>query len=282
MRTMNKQTLNIASVCIVALILVFSITQKKQKNEIDNADNISIDSSGNKIETKADQYKADIISTVSEANIKNFQDFTQSFKKTDKDNLTDALSKDVFSQYIKYNTSGTMSEDDILNVTNNVLNQSTNISNPVGYADIKISPSNISSLKIYGNDIAIIQDSINKGIISIENKSNKIPYLASIYSTSARLFTEIDVPESLSSYHINIINGYKKYSEGLLMMEKQEQDPATALLGLNKVKTATDEILSNFDNIKKAIILNKVDYVESDPGFIWISNNPNNTAIKLE
>lgn len=279
---MNKQTLNIVSVCVVALILVFSITQKTKKNESNNANNISISNNGNKIETKADQYKADIIKTVSEANIKNFQEFTTSFKKTEKDNLTDVLSKDVFSQYIKYNTSGTMSEDDIAEVTNNVLNRSTDISDPVSYTDIQISPSNISSLKIYGNNIAVIQNSINRGILSINTKNDKIPYLASIYSTSAKLFIEIDVPESLSSNHINIINGYKKYSEGLLMMEKQEQDPATALLGLNKVKTATDEILSNFDNIKKAIILNKVDYTENDPGFIWISNNPDNTAIKLE
>jgi hypothetical protein len=282
MIAMNKQTLNIASVCIVALILVFSTTQKKQKNNTNNANNISISNGVNKIETKADQYKADIINTVSDANIKNFQDFTKSFKKTGNDNLTDSLSKDVFSQYIKYNTSGTMSDDDILEVTNNVLSQSTNISDPITYTDIQITTPNISNLKIYGNNIAVIQNSINKGILSIEDKSSKIPYLASIYSASAKLFIEIDVPESLSENHINIINGYKKYSEGLLMMEKQEQDPATALLGLNKVKTATDEILSNFENIKKAIILNKVDYTENEPGFIWISNNPDNTAIKLE
>jgi hypothetical protein len=81
---------------------------------------------------------------------------------------------------------------------------------------------------------------------------------------------------------MNIINGYKKYSEGLLMIDKQNQDPATALLGLNKVKTATDEILNNFENIKKTIILNKVDYTENDPGFTWITNDPNSTTIKLE
>jgi hypothetical protein len=279
---MNKQTLNIASVCIVALIVTFSITQKNQKVISDNANNISISNDGNKIQTKADQYKSEIINTVSEANIKNFQEFTKSFKKSEGDNLTDMLSKDIFSQYIKYNTSGTLNETDISEITNNILSQSTDISNPTTYNDIKISPSNVSSLEIYGNDIAIIQNSINKGILSIQNKTNKMPYLASIYSTSARLFTEIEVPESLSGNHMNIINGYKKYSEGLLMIDKQNQDPATALLGLNKVKTATDEILNNFENIKKTIILNKVDYTENDPGFTWITNDPNSTTIKLE
>lgn len=279
---MNKKTLNIISVCIVSLILVFSITQKNNKNNILNSNNILVNESGDKIKTKADQYKAGIIDTVSQANVKNFQDFTKTFKKTDGDNLTDTLSKDVFSQYIKYNTSGTISDDDILQATNNIISKSTDISNPVTYTDIQVASPSVSNLKIYGNNIAIIQNSINKGIRSIENKSDKIPYLASIYSKAADLFQEIEVPESLSESHIKIINGYKKYSEGLTMMGKQDKDPATALLGLNKVKTATDEILNNFDNIKKTIILNKVDYTDNDPGFVWTSNDPNNTAIKLE
>ncbi len=53
MTAMNKKTLNIISVCVVAVIVVFVITQKG-KGGILTADNISVDENG-EIQTKADQ-----------------------------------------------------------------------------------------------------------------------------------------------------------------------------------------------------------------------------------
>lgn len=277
---MNKKTLNIISVCVVSVIIVFTITHK---NKIDknNSDNIIVDADG-KIQTKADQYQANILETIVGENVKNFKKFTSTFEKSSTDNLSDGLSKDIFTQYIKYNTSGEIKQEDILNATQDVLKNKTEIKNPTTYNDIKAVPSNLLNLKIYGNNIAIIQNEVNKGINSLNKKSNKTPYIASIYMKTSELLTEIDVPDSLSDTHINLINGLKKYSEGLTMMDQQESDPAKALLGLNKVKDATTEVLTSFEKIKKTIILNKIDYTEKDPGFFWISGNANNTSIKLE
>jgi hypothetical protein len=215
-------------------------------------------------------------------NVKNFEKFSETFKKNSSDNLTDGFSKDVFTQYIKYNTSGEIDKNDILNATQNVLKDKDGIENPVTYSSIKIVSSNIVNLKIYGNNIAIVQDAVNKGIASIGGKNNTAPYIANIYLKAAEILTITEVPESLSDSHINLINGLKKYSEGLVMMEQQVVDPAKALLGLNKVKSATTEVLTSFDKIKKTIILNKIDYSEKDPGYFWLLNNADNTSIKLE
>ncbi len=277
---MNKKTLNIISVCVVSLIIVFTVTYKN-KIESNNSNNIIVDSNG-KMQTKADQYQANILETIVEKNIKNFKKFSSTFEKNSGDNLTDGLSKDIFTQYIKYNTSGEISQSDILNTTQEVLKNKTGIKNPVIYSDVKAVSSNITNLKIYGNNIAIIQEGVSEGINSLSTKVNKTPYIAIIYVKTVDLLTQIEVPELLSENHINLINGLKKYSEGLTMMDQQTTDPAKALLGLNKVKDATTEVLISFEKIKKTIILNKIDYTESDPGFFWISNNANNTSIKLE
>lgn len=277
---MHKNTLNIISVCVILLIIVFVITNKNKIN-INNSDNIVVNSNG-KVQTKADQYQANILETVVNENVKNFEKFSDSFKKNSGDNLTDSFSKDVFTQYIKYNASGEIDKNEVLNTTQNVLKNKDTVENPAMYSDIKTVSSNIINLKIYGNDIAIIQDGVNKGILSLNNKKNKSPYIVSIYMKTAELLMMINVPESLSENHIKLINGLKKYSEGLRMMEEQATDPAKALLGLNKVKDATDEVSTSFEKIKKTIILNKVDYTEKDPGYFWLSNNANNTSIKLE
>lgn len=277
---MNKKTLNIISFCIVLLIIVFVVTNKN-KTVGDSSDNIVVNSKG-EIQTKADQYQANILDTIVDENVKSFKEFTKTFEKSSADNVTDGLSKDIFTQYIKYNTSGEIKQEDIINATKDVLKNKAEINNPVGYNDIMAVSSSVLNLKIYGNDLAIIQNEVNKGINSLENKKNKTPYIASIYMKIADILTQTNVPDSLSQNHINLINGLKKYSEGLSMMDQQESDPAKALLGLNKVKDATTEVLTSFEKIKKTIILNKIEYTKTDPGFFWISNNISDTSIKLE
>ncbi len=270
---MHKKTLNIISVCLVALVIVFSITHKTKIN-LFNSDNVTVDENG-KILTKADQYQANILETISAENVKNFKEFAKTFEKNSGDNITDGLSKDIFTQYIKYNTSGEIKPDEILNATQNVLKNKTEVSGAVSHGDIKTVASTAENLKIYGNNLAIIQNGVNAGIVSINKKTNKTPYISSIFMKASVLMTGIAVPESLADSHINLINGYKKYSEGLTMLDQQNSDPAKALLGLNKAKEATEEILLSFDKIKKTIILNKdkVNYIPTDPGFIFLSNN---------
>lgn len=268
---MNKKTLNIMAVCAVSLVIVFSITYKSKIN-LSESVNISVDESG-KIITKADQYQANILETVTEENIKKFTEFTKTFEKNSDDNLTDGLSKDIFTQYIKYNTSGEIKDDDVLNAAQDVLSKDTSVNNAVTYLDLKISTSNTSNLRIYGNNLAVIQSGINIGIQSLNKKTNKSPYIVSIYSKVVEILIATEVPESLAMNHVNLINGFKKYSEGLYMMDQQYSDPAKALLGLKKVKEATDEILSSLSTVKKTIDLNNIIYAPTEPGFFLNKTN---------
>jgi hypothetical protein len=144
---MNKKTLNIISVCVVSIIIVFAVTNKN-KIGASNSDNIIVDSNG-KIQTKADQYQANILETIVDENVKSFKDFAKTFEKNSDDNLTDGLSKDIFTQYIKYNTSGEINRADVLDATESVLKNKNDIENPVIYSEIKIVYSNINNLNLY-------------------------------------------------------------------------------------------------------------------------------------
>jgi hypothetical protein len=263
---MNKKTLNIIAVCVVSLVIVFSITYKDKIN-LSNSSNIAVDENG-KILTKADQYQASILETVTQENIKNLQEFSKTFEKNSQDNLTDGLSKDIFSQYIKYNTAGEIKQEDVLSAAQEVLKKDTSIKNPAIYTDIKTLAATKTNLRIYGNNMAVIQNGIVTGIQSLNNKKDKTPYISSIYLKVADIMIVTPVPESLSNNHINLINGFKKYSEGLSMMNEQYTDPAKALLGLKKVKEATDEITVSLNTIVKTIDLNDIIYAPTEPGFL--------------
>lgn len=263
---MHKKTLNILAVCTVSLIIVFTIT-RKVKIESLNAGNIVVDDNG-EIITKADQYQSNILDAITEQNIKKFTEFTKSFEKNSEDNLTDGLSKDIFSQYLKYNTSGEIKEQDVLNVAQDVLKRDTSVENPINYQDISTVNSTISNLRDYGNNLSIIQNSLNKGILSIEKKNNKTPYIINIYKKIVEILIATPVPESLAQNHLTLTNGFIKYTEGLTMLDQQMNDPAKSLLGLKKMKEATDEIVSSLDKIKKTIDLNNILYAPTEPGFL--------------
>ncbi len=277
---MNKHTLNIAAVCVFLIIIVFSVTQKdKLINKF--SDNIVVDENG-KIITKADKYQENILATVAEENIKNFQKFSKSFQKNSNDNLTDSLSKDVFTQYIKYNTSGEIKSDEIAKITNDLLKNKVQSTNTVKINQIKTTSSSVENLKIYGTNLAIVQDALTKAISNINTKKDKTPYVAAAYRGAAEVLMSVNVPDILADNHLLIINGYLKYSDGMNLLEYQNSDPAKALLGINNLQTATTELTNGFEKIKKTIILNKVSYTADDPGIIWTNSNTNNESIKIE
>lgn len=277
---MHKKTLNILSVCIFVLIIVFSFTQKNKLGLNKFSDNIIVDENG-KVLTKADQYKTNILETVSEENIKNFKKFSKAFEKNSGDNITDNLSKDIFTQYIKYNTYGEIKDSEIVGVTQSVLKNKVDLEHPIYINEIKTNISSVENLKIYSTNVAIILNSLNNGLKSI-NKKDKTPYVTAAYRGAAKLLTQIEVPEILASNHLQMANGYIKYSEGLEMLRQQNSDPAKALLGLNKIQSATEELTLSFDKIKKTIILNKVTYTDNDPGLIWLSTETSDTSIKIQ
>ncbi len=156
------------------------------------------------------------------------------------------------------------------------------IANPTTYREVKTVAATTANLKIYGNNLGVIQRGVNAGILSLSKKPDPTPYLANIYSTTANLLLLVEVPQSLAETHLQLINGFRKYSEGLHMLTQQNNDPAKALLGLTKTKDAASEIVTSFEKIRKTIILNKIEYTADEPGLEIIAPQEIEAGILLE
>ncbi len=222
---MHKKTFNIASLCVVALLVAFAITQKqnKSKNFSDNieAENSVVSAENNK--TLA--YQQEILRAVVDQNIKSFESVSDSFKKKPTDTLSDTISKNIFSQYIEYNSSKSLDVETIQAETIEALKEHPVQKSAVGLQDIKIVGNSVANLKDYGNRVGGLQTEMLKAIYKVQNKPNQHVYIKAIYKTMSNLYLKEPVPESLAKEHLGIINGYKDYSIGFQLLESQSSDP---------------------------------------------------------
>lgn len=284
---MHKKTLNLAAVCIVILLVVFVYTQKKEGGA-NKKGNIAIDETGpaNAIAgamiTSEDSYQEIVLDSVTKQQLGAFEKIANSYQKKEGDTLSDKISKDIFSQYIEYNSSGQYDSANLKKITEqNVQNQPLAKANvPMKY--IKLVPPSVTNLKAYGNNIAAIQVGLDKALGAIAGQPNQDVYIQGLYITTARLFMKISVPQSISTHHINIINSYFDYAYAFTIIRLQDKDPAKALLGVQKAKESNETLVKSFEAIRNIIILNKIQYTIEDYAYKWINGGENSTIIKTE
>ncbi len=279
---MHKKTLNIAAVCVVVLLVTFLYVQKNNKTAIEKQNNISIENTQVNKTLQIEDYQQEIIDTITKQQLESFEKVSDSFKKKDTDTLSAKIAKDVFGQYIEYNTSGTLDAATLQNMTVNNMAGQIPYTPTVRLNNLKLSAPTIGNLKIYINKIATIQFELDKAIASISNKPNPDIYIKNLYIAASNLYYRQAVPSSMGDYHANIINAYRKYVTAFNLMQMQQQDPARALLGVDMAKKAGDELISNINNIRNIAILNKITYEPKDPAFQWINTTENSTINKVE
>ncbi len=278
---MHKKTFNIASICLVALILAFAITHKNNTKDT-YTNNIDVD--GEAIDTEktvAETYQEVVLKTVLDQTIKSFESTSESFKRKPTDTLSDTIAKNTFSEYLKYNTTETFDIENIQAETIKALKEHPVERSDVQMQDILIISNSVANLRAYTNNISVIQTEVAKSINKIKTKENPQLYIEVIYRTASDLFKKVQVPESLTSYHLNIINGYKDYSRGFELLKLQETDPAKALGGVQLTKEAQDMLASSFSSIKKIVLLNKITFTKDEPAYVWFLDVPEGEQIKL-
>ncbi len=279
---MHKKTLNIAAVCVMVLLATFLYVQKDKKMTAEKENNISIESAKTNKTLQVEDYQQNIIDTITKQQLESFEKVSESFKKKDTDTLSDKIAKDVFGQYIEYNTSGTLDAATLQNLTVNNMAGQIPYTPTVRINNLKLLAPTVANLKIYTNKIITIQFELDKAIASISNKPNPDIYIKNLYIAASNLYYRQAVPSSLGDYHANIINAYRKFVTAFDLMQMQQKDPARALLGVDMAKKAGDELISNISSIKDIAILNKVVYEPTDPAFQWINANENSTINKVE
>lgn len=280
---MHKKTFNIASVCLVALIIAFTITRKDTKTT-GYTNNIGVD--GEVIETDAEKtaaelYQEEVLKTILDQSIKSFEATSDSFKRKPTDTLSETIAKNTFSEFLKYNTTETFDINNIQAETIKALKEHPVDRSSVGIQDIRIVPNSIANLRKYANDISIIQTEIVKSVSKITSKENPQFYIKAIYNKVSELYKKIPVPESVSSQHLGIINGYKDYATGFQLLELQNTDPAKALGGVQLSKESQDTLLASFSSIKKIVLLNKITFTKEEPAYVWFLDEAGTETIKL-
>lgn len=278
---MSKKTLNIASICAVALLVAFTIAHKKNKSDT-LANNIEVEA-GNSIATKGDvtsAYQQEILKTILDQNIKAFETTSESFKKQPTDTMSDTIAKNIFSQYIEYNTSKSLDVETVQAETIEALKAHPVVRSNLGLQDIRISANTITNLKAYGNVVGAIQTESLRAIEKVKNKNNPNLYIKNIYKKVADIYLEQEVPESLAKEHLGIINGYRDYSESFALLELQSTDPARALTGVQLAKEAQDLLVASLSSVKNIVSLNKITYATGDPAYVWFATQQGGEIIK--
>ena len=277
---MHNKTLNIASICFVALLIVFVIT-KKADNQKEFTNNIQTEEQvANNAQARSQAYQTEILKTVLDQNIKSFESVSESFKKKPTDTLSDTIAKNVFSQYIEYNTSKSLDVDKIQEETVLALKEHPVTKSNISLQNIHLSANTTANLKAYGNSISVIQTELNNRIYKIRNKSNKSVYIKNLYKTATDIYLKQPVPESLAKEHLGIINGYTDYARGFELLELQSEDPAKALTGVQLAKDAQDTLLKSFSSIKKIVLLNNIKYTPQEPAYVWFMDTTGTEQIK--
>ena len=278
---MQKKTLNIAAVCFISLLIVFTITQK-QSVQKGFTDNIEIDESLGSVSGDSFVYQKEILRTVLDQNIKAFESVSESFKKKSTDTLSETISKNIFSQYIEYNTSKSLDTEVIQNETIEALKKHPVQKSTLGVQDIKMIGNSVENLKAYGNTVGMIQTELFKAIDSIKNKKNPSIYIKNLYSATADLYLKQYVPESLSKEHVGIINGYKNYSIAFGLLELQSKDPAKALSGVQLAKEAQDMLVESLVSVKRIVLLNNITYSKEELAYTWFIDESTSSQIKTK
>lgn len=283
---MHKKTLNLLAICIVVLVVAFVYIKKNEpEKKVAYGNNVSVDGAeqGEVARfTDEDSYQTDLLQVITEQQVAAFTKVSDSFKKSNSDNLSQSIAKDVFSEYLKYNNSGELDIAQLQNITAaNLKNQQVNIPKTSIQA-LTVIGSTIPNLQQYTKSISEAQQALNKKVASVSKYTNPAPYIRALYTTTAKLLVRVPVPENIAKYHIQLINGLENYAGGIGLMELQAKDPASALLGLQAAQAGNTEVVDALKNLKRIINLNNIVYNKGDMTYAWLLDIADTENIKTQ
>lgn len=96
---------------------------------------------------------------------------------------------------------------------------------------------------------------ISKGLLTYQNegkveKYNELLLIGESYQEFAKQALGIAVPQSLSKYHLNIINASNNTGVSVINMSKVIEDPIVGLSGLSSYQKYSDELVSEVESLE--------------------------------
>jgi hypothetical protein len=107
-----------------------------------------------------------------------------------------------------------------------------------------------------GSELEITGTLVASG--SNTENENRLAYIANAYQEYAQKMLAISVPESLSSYHLKIINSSNNIGIAIRSMQKIANDPVTGLSGVSQYQKYSEELIAAVGSIETILSINGI------------------------
>jgi len=186
---------------------------------------------------------------------------------SDPDNLSEAVSRDLFAKFMTLQTSGNLNDETQALLVKSVISDINPGSIPPRYtiADVAITDTNAIALRAYGNQIASVLIDLHEAALA--NSGNKATLAA--YTDATDTLKAIKAPSTLGLAHLQILNSFNATYQMLILLSDFQNDPIKSLVAMKSIQTNTtqtgDLLASVALEFKKSdIIFDKV-----EAGYIW-------------
>lgn len=183
---------------------------------------------------------------------------------------TESFAREFFTAYLALKSSEGVNNSDINNFSEALGQKIVNPNLTDLYTDSQIKKSNkddSESQLDYYQDISALFNKykesglgdelniISKGLLTYQNegkveKYNELLLIGESYQEFAKQALEIAVPQSLSKYHLNIINASNNTGVSVINMSKVIEDPIVGLSGLSSYQKYSDELVSEVESLE--------------------------------
>lgn len=185
--------------------------------------------------------------------------------------LTDKIGRDFFTQYVRIKQAGLDGDATaVSNVANDLSGSLSDSLKPAVYvmADIKAISDSSAAANAYAKDLAlalkympaadaaeIANSAFDKGDMNLLKGID--PIIVS-YQNLRTALVAMSAPQSVSQYHLNLVNGVSKVLFNAQALRKLEVDPAQSLAALSVYLTAFQSMSNSLNNIQSYFNLNGV------------------------
>jgi hypothetical protein len=284
----SKQTIIIIVVCIVAIAgMAIYVEGRAPQNQETPADQPSIfaraqDEFASTTMSTSTDWKSAFLEMATSSN--SFKTPAKVVTATSTEDLTatDKFGRGLFSQYVSLKQVGLNTNSDIVSSTiSSLIAQSdVGMDKPRQYtsSDLKISnDTSVAALKAYGNTVGLllktqspVTDDATLALAGIQGKDPS--YVAELgdniakYKIILATLLNTPTPQSVSQYHLALINGASYMIFISSALAGAEKDPLSAISALKLYSTAFPLILQNLVNVRLALASAGISYNANEGG----------------
>jgi hypothetical protein len=187
---------------------------------------------------------------------------------SDADNISVAVSKDLFAKFMALQSSGgELTEENQAQLVASVISEIDPGSIPPRYTiqDVHVTETNSASLRSYGNEVARI-------IVNLQGQSQKNisnESALALFDSSIASLQKLTVPSSLGIVHLQLLNNYNASYQMLILLGEYEADPVKGLIALKSYKENMLDSGELLGKVATELKNNAIIFDKSESGYIW-------------